>query len=178
MRLARLPILAPALLLFIGCGDTAPETERATTGDHDLAATTDHDQDHGHDHGHDHADGEPMSFLVIMQRLGADMTALTHGLWIEDYASMSERAASIASHPPIVAADTERIREILGHEYEAFNQADHDVHVASEALHRAVEARDLDAILGRLADVQRGCVACHSGYRDRLLTEGSTIPRQ
>lgn len=119
-----------------------------------------------------------MPFLAIMQRLSSNMAQFSHALWLEDYDLMSENAAAIASHPPTDPADTERFRQILGDEYQDFQEADHVVHEASEELHHAVEERDLDMILDRLHDVQRGCVSCHSGFRDRLLSEGSTMPRR
>lgn len=178
MRLYQL-LFIPLFLLISACGDPAPDPAAEPMAEpeaHDHITDAGQQDDHHH-HGRD-SDAEPMAFLAIMQRLSADMAGLTHALWIEDYVLMGERAASIAAHPPTDPADTERIREILGDEYAAFEEADHVVHEAAEDLHRAVESRDLDAILLRLDELQRGCVACHSGFRDRLLTEGSTIPRR
>ena len=187
MRIQRL-LFVPVVLLMIGCGDPAPDADPISppdTGatsehqDHDAHAQQDaHDHAHEHAHDHDHGDSEPMPFQTIMRQLSSDMAVLTHALWIEDFPLMSEHAAAIAAHPPTDPADTQRIQEILGDEYEAFEEADHVVHEASDNLRRAVLDRDIDAILIHLDEVQRGCVACHSGFRDRLLTEGSTVPRR
>lgn len=148
-----------------------PSPEPVPAPDHGLSA--DADDHHGHA-DHDHP-GEPQPFLVIMQRLGTDMAALMHGLWIEDYELMGQHAYAIAHHPPTDPADRQRFQEILGDEWEEFQEADHVVHEASEDLYEAVGERDLDAILQNLEAVQQGCVACHSSFRDRLLSEGSTV---
>ena len=177
MRLLICMFLA-VFLMTAGCGETAPEADPAAVPD-TAAATSDHDGHADADHdAHDHGAGDPLPFIAIMQGLSADLAAFSHALWLEDYALMSERSASIASHPPTDPADTERFQQILGDEYEDFYDADHVVHEAAEELHLAVESRDLDAILTRLADVQRGCVACHSAFRDRLLSEGSTLSQR
>lgn len=119
-----------------------------------------------------------MPFLAIMRQLSVDMAAFTHALWLEDYNQMSERSAAIAHHAPIDPADIQRIQTTVGDEWETFEEADEAVHVASAELNQAVQTRDLDSILSRLDDLQRGCVSCHTDFRDRLLTEGSTVPRQ
>lgn len=175
MRLQRLLIVPVLLVMINGCGDPAPDretlsrTDPVTPADPATPAAVESD--------HDHADGEPMAFLAIMRQLSVDLNAFTHALWLEDYAQMSERARAIAHHPPTDPADRERFQQILGDEWAGFQEADHVVHEASEELHEAVEEGDLGAILDRLNDLQRGCVSCHTDFRDRLLSEGSTVRR-
>lgn len=164
-------------LLIAGCGDSARETDPGAAADR---ATT--PADHGHtaarQDGHDLEQGEPVPFLSIMRQLSADLTGFTHALWIEDFRRMNQHSAAIAHHAPIDPADIRRFQEILGEEWAAFEEADHAVHEASEELHHAVTERDLEAILTRLDALQRGCVSCHTAYRERVLSEGSTDPRR
>ena len=53
---------------------------------------------------------------------------------------------------------------------EAFEAADAAVHEASVRMRDAAEAADMDTFLEQLATVQRGCVGCHSGFRESLRT--------
>jgi cytochrome c556 len=107
-----------------------------------------------------------------MQQLATAMAGLGQALWVEDYQAMAGHAERIAGHSHIAPAELLRISTTLGADSAGFTEADEAVHEASVRLRDAVIARDRDAILDRLADVQRGCVACHSRFRERLKTTG------
>ena len=77
---------------------------------------------------------------------------------------------AIADHAPISAADLERIHAELGADRGRFEAVDESVHVASVRLHEAARARQLDLVVERLGEVQRGCVSCHVQFRARLQT--------
>ena len=117
------------------------------------------------------AAGEGQALRPIMQRLGGEMTALTHALMTEDHATVSRSAAAIAAHAPISAAELERIRAALGPDMAAFAAVDDSVHVAATRLHDAARARRLALVAERLGEVQRGCVSCHARFRARLRTD-------
>lgn len=185
MRYHRL-LFVPLLLFLTGCGDAASEADpgsdagfAAVPADHDhTAAAPANGHDHGHEDGHEHGNADPMPMLAIMRQLSVDLTTFMHALLLEDFAQMSESSAAIAHHAPTAPEDVRRIQAILGDEWQGFEEADHVVHEAAEELHHAVETRDFDAILARLDALQRGCVACHTAYRDRLLSEGSAVSRR
>ena len=69
----------------------------------------------------------------------------------------------------LAAAIVARNRTELGAKMPQFESADAAVRDASVQMHEARE-RDTDAVLDRLAEVQRGCVACHERFRKRLRT--------
>ena len=119
---------------------------------------------------HGAADDESLPLLPIMLQMATDMSALMQALWLEDYEQMSARAAAVAGHAGISAGELARIEAELGSEMTAFVAADEAVHQASVRLHGAAEAREMDAFLEQLAEVQRGCVDCHSRFRARLST--------
>lgn len=123
-----------------------------------------------HGHGPNTAGQQPQPLLPIMQQLGVDMTALTHALMIDDYAAVTQRADALANHAPISEQDLQRIQTVLGSDMPGFEQLDEAVHGASVRLHDAALAHDPDAILKQLAEVQSGCVACHTRFRARLKT--------
>ena len=120
--------------------------------------------------GHSAAGEGGQAVLPIMQRLGSEMTALTHALMTDDYATVERSAAAIAEHAPISAEELERIHAVLGSDMARFEAVDESVHVASVRLHEAARARQLDAVVQRLGEVQRGCVSCHVQFRERLRT--------
>ncbi len=120
--------------------------------------------------GHTGATEGGQALLPIMQRLGSEMTALTYALMTDDYATVTRSAAAIAEHAPISAEEIERIHAELGPDMTVFEAVDESVHVASVRLHEAAEARQLDQVVERLGEVQRGCVSCHAQFRARLQT--------
>lgn len=120
--------------------------------------------------GHAAVDGEGQALLPIMQRLGSEMTALTHALMTDDYETVTQSAATIAEHAPISAAERERIHAELGADMAGFEAVDESVHVASVRLLEAARARQPDLVVERLGEVQRGCVSCHVRFRERLRT--------
>jgi cytochrome c556 len=132
------------------------EADKKATGGHAAA-------------GHAAA-GEGQALLPIMQRLGSEMTALTHALMTDDYEAVTRSAAAIAEHAPISAEELGRLHAALGPDMARFEAADESVHVASVRLHDAARARQLDVVVQRLGEVQRGCVSCHAQFRARLRT--------
>ena len=184
-----------AVLLLIGIvafsgacgGEDAGQAQRDASGDTAVAAQPDPGTSHdAHAPAGDVADdsaahahagtSEPRDLLPIMQKLGSDMAALTHGIMTEDTALVARSAEAIAHHAPIAPSDIDRIHAELGDAMAEFERLDEEVHEASVRLHEAVEggAVDMEAVLSRLNEVQRGCVACHTLFRDRLRTN----PRQ
>jgi cytochrome c556 len=97
------------------------------------------------------------------------MTTLTYALMKSDYQNVERSAAAIAEHVPISAEELERIRTVLGPEMAKFEAVDESVHVASVHLHDAARSRQPGQVVVRLGEVQRGCVSCHTQFRQRLV---------
>lgn len=145
----------------------APSTAQGNEADaHDTATAPAVGTD-SHAHG---GSGEPRSLLAIMQQLGVDMTSLTHGLMTDDAEMVAHAAETIANHAPIAPEDIERIHDTLGDEMVEFERLDDNVHELSVRLYDAAESGDTDQVLTLLNEVQRGCVACHTQFRERLRT--------
>ena len=162
--IARLMLVSA--LLVNGC-----TSEKSATTD-TSAATASADttrMEAGSEHAHS-AEGEGEALLPIMQRLGTEMTALTYALMTDDAAGVAKSSAAIAQHVPISKPELERIHGILGGEMAAFERLDTEVHEASVRLSEAAVARNTDAVVAALGEVQRGCVSCHTIFRERLLT--------
>lgn len=161
-------LLGPALLLAVGC----EEQPREDGAGGDGARTAQHTEPvhAGADTG---AAPEALPLRPIMQRLASDMAGFSHALWLEDHAEMTARAAAMADHPHISTEEIRRIEAALGPDMPAFEEADEVVHIAAIRMQEAAAARRQDEVVTRLGEVQRGCVSCHSRFRDRLRTDRS-----
>ena len=166
-----------ASLLFVGAGCDQSAAEHDAGHDTAMAPTAGHlatpHAQAGSDHaagGHASAEGEATTLLPIMQRLGSNMTALTYALMTDDREGVEKQAAAIAAHAPISATELERIQRVLGPDMAKFEAVDESVHVASVRLHDATQSSWGVGVVDRLGDVQRGCVSCHSQFRERLRT--------
>lgn len=175
LRTLKLPILVAGLLGTAGCGDANQTATPQPAGDASGAPpqTTSHPE-HGHADAH-HADAEEHALPLrpIMLHMAAEMGGLMQALWLENYRGMAAHASAIAGHAHISGEEVVRIETELGPEMPAFEAADEAVHEASVRLQHAALERDLDAFVEQLAEVQRGCVGCHSRFRERLSTRAS-----
>lgn len=153
--------------LLLACGRPAADKPATDSVVHfDSAAP--HASAHAADS--DSAAHEPQALRPIMQKLAAEMAGLSAALWMEDYDQMAVRTAAISGHTDISADELRRIEQTLGKETAAFNAADERVHEAALRMHAAAQARQLDVFVQQFAEVQRGCVSCHTTFRHRLRT--------
>lgn len=109
-----------------------------------------------------------LSILQVMQELEVRMERVHSALWTGDTAALAAAAQAVADHPTAGPAARQRMMAVLGEEAAAFRQHDVRVHDAAAAMAEAAAAGDLDAALARLAEVERGCVACHRQFREPL----------
>ena len=172
MRTESVTILI-GLAVFAGACDSG-QRSAANRPDTQAVAAPAPDTAHASAHAHP-AEGEGEPLLRIMQRLGTRMSALTYGLMTDDSAMVTTSAAAIAEHAPIAADDLERIRGVLGADMAEFERLDAAVHEGSVRLHDAAAAGRTADVLTGLTEVQRGCVACHSQFRERLRSRRLSI---
>jgi len=167
---------APIWLLIVGgvaaaCGrapdqsdasvpaDTSTGVDSIAVGAGDSAAE---------DHAAHYAPGEPAPLLVIMRQLNTEMLALTAALMLDDRERVVSSAAAIANHAPIAQEDLDRISRELGPEMADFERIDEEVHMASMELSERAVSGQMYEVIDQLAEVQRGCIACHTLYRTVL----------
>jgi hypothetical protein len=160
-----------ALLLTLACQRPEPED---TSGQHPVGSgqeAGDPVDEHATDHG---AGGhETLTLRAIMQQLSADLAGFSHALWLEDGAAMTARAGAIADHAHMTPDEVQRIRAELGPELDDFEAADDAVHQSAIRLRAAAGAGHMEEVLQALHQVQRGCVSCHTRFRERLRTDGA-----
>jgi hypothetical protein len=121
--------------------------------------------------GHDHAVAEPgtgLTLVAIMQKLGADLTALTHGIITEDSSGRAQRCRHGRARP-IAPEELERIHRTRRRNVGVRATGRGCARSIGRAARCARTSR-MDVVLERLHDVQRGCVACHTRSRERLRT--------
>lgn len=152
MTIPRYTPLFPTLLLLtsLGCGD-------GPSGGPGADAPT----------------GEGLTLVLpalfsIMAGLEGGMARLDRGLWAERFDTIAAGARTVADHPPIPAAEAERIRSVLGDEMTPFQELDRLVHDLAVRIAEAAEQEALGEVMDAQADLRTGCVTCHSEFRRRL----------
>lgn len=148
------------LLLTVACDSPADRAEAPGAAEDRVSEAADAHAPAEH--------GEGQALLPIMQHLGSQMNALTYALMTDDTATVASSAAAIAEHVPIAPEELERIHRVLGTAMTEFEALDASVHSAAVQLAEAADSGRTDAVLDRLGEVQRGCVACHAQFRERL----------
>ena len=111
---------------------------------------------------------ETAGLKTIMQDLRNNLTEITDGLLLDDFGRIERGANAIAAHPQIPPAQVARVAAELGPEMAAFKQLDTLVHDLSLEIRAAAEAQDRDAALSGYLRMMEGCLACHSGYKERV----------
>jgi cytochrome c556 len=104
----------------------------------------------------------------LMVGLAQDMDRIATGLWHEDYDLIRQGAHNIAQHPKIPPRQLATIKQALGPQFQSFVQYDKRVHHTATELVEAAEARDWSAVLDTHERLKRGCVTCHTAYRDTV----------
>lgn len=104
----------------------------------------------------------------LMVALGQDMSRVHDGIWREDYAMVRLGAEGIATHPKITAEERATIQTTLGARFAQFVAFDGQVHGKAEALAEAAAAEDLVRIRALKAEIETGCVGCHTTFRTEV----------
>lgn len=111
---------------------------------------------------------DPTDLKTIMVGLGEHMTQVQAALWLEDFDAIRAGAVAIADHAKVGPEERQRVQAALGADFGAFVTGDRAVHDQAMSLSEAAAAEDLDRTVQRLAELQAGCVACHTSFRPRL----------
>jgi hypothetical protein len=172
-RLTNMMLLAGLLVAPAACGRESNPSASGAGAAADSGAqhsATAAGTEAGHGAAPAHAGDEGLPLRPIMLQLADDMAGLSQAIWVADYPQMVERSRAIAEHPHVLAEELRRVERALGTDMAAFEEADELVHAAAARLHEAAQARQIDAVLEQFATLQRGCVACHMRFQDRLRT--------
>lgn len=175
MAFSRCTSLLPALLLLtsLGCADVdsegprtdAPAAEPLTGSDTTAAGADTVPEASGRA---DTAQRALPALFSIMSALEGAMARLDRGLWAERFDTIAAGARAVADHPPIPAAEGERIRSVLGDDMARFQELDRTVHDLAVRVAEGADRRALGPVLEAQAQLRSGCVTCHTEFRERL----------
>lgn len=150
-----------ALLLLVACGPSAPDEPAASDPGDAVAPSA--------------PAGAAAStraalpgLFTIMAGLEEDMAGLERGLWRQDFDSIAARAAAIADHPTVPASEARAIAGVLGPEMAAFKRWDTGVHDLAVEIRDLARSGRLEEVLAARAELVRGCVGCHTQFRERI----------
>lgn len=110
-----------------------------------------------------------LQLRTIMKEMGDRVEKITHGINTGDFELIEKNALLIAEHekPPMI--ERMKILSFLKSESSNFKSSDAKVHDEAVKLAEAAKKKDYDAILLSFADVMKGCVNCHSNYRQKIV---------
>jgi len=108
---------------------------------------------------------KPMRLQDVMEELGRDLQAVTGAISKEDWALVARLAADIAHHPEPALSEKARILAWLGTDAGKFRRFDGQLREAAVAMGEAATQGDGQAVIARLAEVQKDCLACHQSFR-------------
>lgn len=106
--------------------------------------------------------------FTIMAGLERDAYRISRGLWLADPDTIAAGADGVASHPTVPPEEAETIASVLGPEMQAFAGLDREVHDLSVRIRELARQGEVDAVLPLEAEMRRGCVDCHSRFRETL----------
>jgi hypothetical protein len=136
------------------CTDEIPEEAEATADSPQVQTGPQPDQ---------------LPLPALMRGLERDMAAVAAGLWMEDPRAVAEAAQRVAEHPSTTLEYRQAIQEALGDHFPTFVEYDQEVHHAARVLGERAEAgAPIAELLGLQHEVARGCVGCHTDFRNRL----------
>lgn len=112
---------------------------------------------------------KPMALQEVMKALGQTLQAVTGAIAVEDWEQVAGLAPKIAHHDEPPLSEKVRILAWLGADAGAFRAFDDRVAVAATRMGEAAAQGDGQAVITAFADVQQGCLACHSGFRKHFI---------
>jgi hypothetical protein len=110
----------------------------------------------------------PETLRTVMSGLRGDMIRLSEGLWTGDFRTVAVAAEAVAEHPEVGPEERLRVQTALGGDFPDFVAADRRVHEQAMRVREAALREDTAAVLASLSDLQHGCIACHTTFRERL----------
>ncbi|MBE9529167.1 MAG: cytochrome c [Proteobacteria bacterium] len=112
--------------------------------------------------------GAETRLRTIMNELNMNTMKVVDGVMREDFALIEAGATAIAEHEKAPMAERKRIVGHLKERASGFKGIDGALHNDAVTVAEAARARDLEAVVEGLARIQRGCVACHTGFRQEV----------
>lgn len=156
-------------LLVLGCGGGSPDGDRSTLSGSDSAPPAEQERAGSGSGAEVSATRVALPGLFsIMVELQGDMARISRGLWIENFDTIAAGADAIANHPRVPQQEFQRISEVLGSDMSRFGGMDREVHDLAVRLAEEARSGELEPVLSTDVELRRGCVACHTAFRDRL----------
>jgi len=114
---------------------------------------------------------EAGTLKAVMQQLGRDYHTLSQAILMEDFEGAEIAALAIAQHEKPSMRQRMALMAALGTEMPKFKQADDAVHQLALEMTKAAKAKDMPQLIQHQSQLMRGCMACHTGYRQKLMNE-------
>lgn len=110
-----------------------------------------------------------LPLIPMMQQLLSDMNQVNTGIFTENYEMIARGSHAIADHPAMTPSDKQLIKQTLGNDFPQFVKIDMQVHHHADSIAAAARNHDMREVLRHQNIVKRGCVSCHSEFRQRII---------
>jgi len=110
-----------------------------------------------------------LKLIPMMRLLLSDANKMNKGIYTENYSLIHEGAKGIAHHPGMTQSDKTLIQQSLDKDFKQFVKFDMTVHHHADSIAAAAQAQNMDEVLRHYQIVQKGCVDCHSHFRQRII---------
>ncbi len=104
----------------------------------------------------------------VMQDLGGNSQRIAVAINKMNWALIPDTASEIAHHPELPESEVQRIKGLLGADYDKFVALDEATHKAATTLAETAKKGDGNAIIDDYAKLQHACFACHQAYWKKI----------
>lgn len=106
---------------------------------------------------------------AIMKDLGDRVEKITRGINTGDFEMVEKNALLVAEHEKPSMIERMKILGFLKTESAKFKSIDDQLHDEAVKLAEAARKKDYDGVLTSFSGIMKGCVNCHSNYRQKIV---------
>lgn len=117
------------------------------------------------------AAGGPRPLLDVMKQMDADMQKLFVQMQNKDFGGAEKSARAIMDPGAVRKKDIDRVKKILGAEYDTYRRADDETYGLALEIAGAARVRNLERVSLLYMRLKSSCVGCHERFSPRLATK-------
>ncbi|MBI5237962.1 MAG: cytochrome c [Deltaproteobacteria bacterium] len=105
----------------------------------------------------------------VMKELGGLTEGIVTAINKGDFDAIYKNALAVNNYRRPSTTEMTKILDFLKADAKGFNDADTAALTALQNLAEAAEGKDIDRVIEQFSSLLKGCVGCHTKYRDRIV---------
>ncbi len=105
----------------------------------------------------------------VMKELGGLTEGILTAINKGDFDAIYKSALAVSNHRTPPMTERTKILDFLKSDAQGFNDADAAAQNALQGVAEAAEGKDIDRVVEQFSAVIKGCVGCHTKYRDKIV---------